>query len=188
MSSYSSLSDFQLAELLRTEGEPVFRFLYERYWNKIYVIARHRLNDRQEAEEVVQDIFTRLWRRRSSLTLTKGFDNYFAVAAKFEVINRLAKNARATAFERDIAYALSAVDETTLRQLDYNELQEKFQLEVNALPEKCRIVFRLQHDQGYTQQQIADELNVSTRTVEAHLAKARRILRGAFGNFLGLLL
>ncbi len=188
MSSYSSLSDTQLAELLRTEGASVFKFLYERYWDKIYVIARHRLNDRLEAEEVVQDIFTNLWRRRLSLTLTKGFDNHFAVAAKFEVINRLAKNARATAFEKDIAHALSTVDETTIRQLDYTELQEKFQLEVNALPEKCRIVFRLQHDQGYSQQQIADELSISTRTVESHLAKARKILRGAFGNFLGLML
>ena len=188
MSSYSSLSDIQLAELLRTDGEPVFKLLYERYWDKIYVIARHRLTDRSEAEEVVQDIFTRLWRRRFSLTLYKGFDNYFAVAAKFEVLNRLARNARATAFEREIAHGLSAVDDTTLQQLDYNELQEKFQLEVNALPEKCRIVFRLQHDQGYTQQQIADELNISPRTVQAHLAKARKILRGAFGNFLGLLL
>jgi RNA polymerase sigma-70 factor (family 1) len=188
MSSYSSLSDIQLAELLQTEGESIFKLLYERYWDKIYVIARHRLNDRLEAEEVVQDIFTRLWRRRSSLTLHKGFDNYFAVAAKFEVLNRLARNARATAFEREIAHGLSAVDETTLHQLDYNELQEKFQLEVNALPEKCRIVFRLQHDQGYSQQQIADELNISPRTVQAHLAKARKILRGAFGNFLGLML
>src|ERR1700722_6384000 len=137
MSSYSSLSDTQLAELLRTDGEPIFKLLYERYWNKIYVIARHRLNDRSEAEEVVQDIFTRLWRRRFSLNLYKGFDNYFAVAAKFEVLNRLARNARASAFEREIAHGLSAVDDTTLQQLDYNELQEKFQLEVNALPEKC---------------------------------------------------
>src|ERR1700744_2471177 len=188
MGSNSSLSDMQLAELLKTEGESIFKLLYERYWNKIYVIARHRLNDRLEAEEVVQDIFTRLWLRRSSLILSKGFDNYFAVAAKYEVLNRVAKNARATAFEKEMAHGLSAIDETTFEQLDYNELQEKFQLEVNSLPEKCRIVFRLQHDQGYSQQQIADELNISPRTVQAHLAKARKILRGAFGNFLGLVL
>ena len=188
MSSYSSLSDMQLADLLKTEGESVFKLLYERYWNKIYVIARHRLNDRLEAEEVVQDIFARLWLRRAELTLTKGFDNYFAVAAKYEVLNRVAKNARATAFEKEIAQGLSTVDETTLEQLDYNALQEKFQLEVNALPEKCRIVFRLQHDQGYSQQQIADELNISPRTVQAHIAKARKVLRGAFGNFLGVML
>jgi len=177
MSSYSSLSDMQLADLLKTEGESVFKLLYERYWNKIYVIARHRLNDRLEAEEVVQDIFARLWLRRAELTLTKGFDNYFAVAAKYEVLNRVAKNARATAFEKEIAQGLSTVDETTLEQLDYNELHEKFQLEVNALPEKCRIVFQLSRDKGYSQKQIAKELGIAEKTVEAHLSSALRKLR-----------
>jgi len=178
----------QLAELLKIEGEPIFRLLYERYWNKIYVIARHRLNDRLEAEEVVQDIFFNLWRRRHTFALAGNFDNYFAIAAKYEVLNRVARNARATAFEKEMAHGLSAIDVTTLEQLDYNELHKRFHIEVNALPEKCRIVFRLQHDQGFSQQQIAEELNISIRTVEAHLAKARKTLRGAFGNFLGLML
>jgi RNA polymerase sigma-70 factor (ECF subfamily) len=186
-SSYSSLSDAQLAELLKTDGEPVFRVLYERYWDKIYIIARHRLQDRTEAEEVVQDIFLRLWRRRIELQLSKGFDNYFMVAAKFEVINRIARKARASAFEKDMALALSTVDITTIQELDYNELNERFQLTVNALPQKCRIVFRLQHDQGYSQQEIADELGIATKTVEAHLARARKVLRDQFGHLLGLL-
>jgi RNA polymerase sigma-70 factor (ECF subfamily) len=71
--------------------------------------------------------------------------------------------------------------------LDYNELNERFQLTVNALPQKCRIVFRLQHDQGYSQQEIADELGIATKTVEAHLARARKVLRDQFGHLLGLL-
>src|SRR5882757_8058714 len=115
ISSYSSLSDARLAELLKTDGEPVFRVLYERYWDKIYIIARHRLQDRTEAEEVVQDIFLRLWHRRFEMQLTKGFDNYFMAAAKFEVINRIARKARASAFEKDMALALSTVDETILQ-------------------------------------------------------------------------
>lgn len=188
MSAHSSLSDFELVQLLKTEGEVAFRVLYERYWDKIYVIARHRLEDSREAEEVVQDIFLRLWRRRSHLILTHSFDNYFAVAAKYEVFNRLARRARATAFEKFIANDLAGIDESTLHEIDYNELNRYFQLTVNALPEKCRIVFRLQHDQGYTQQEIAEELNISTKTVEAHLAKARKTLRDNFGHLLGLLL
>jgi len=184
----NALNDFELAAALKSGNERAFSLIYERYWDKVYVIARNRLGNKPEAEEVVQDIFCNLWRRRESLILTKAFDNYFAVAVKFEVINRLAKNARATAYERQLGVDLSEVDESTLQLINYNELQKQFQLTVSALPEKCQLVFKLQHDRGFTQQQIADELNISTKTVEAHLSKARKTLRGAFGNLLGILL
>ncbi|MBS1601056.1 MAG: RNA polymerase sigma-70 factor [Bacteroidetes bacterium] len=188
MRSYSTFTDVELAGLLAVEGEAVFRYLYDKYWNKIYVIARHRLNDATEAEEVVQDIFTNLWRRRSTLNLNHNFDSYFAVAAKFEVLNRLSRSARATAFEKEMAASLNTVDESTIQQLDYAELQRLFHLTVNALPEKCRIIFHLQHEKGYTHQQIAEELGISTKTVDAQLVKARKTLRGALGNLLGLVL
>jgi len=182
------MNDFELAALLKIGDERAFNFIYERYWDRVYIIARNRLGNKTEAEEVVQDIFCNLWRRRETLTITKAFDNYFAVAVKFEVINRLAKHARATAYERELSAAISEVDETTLQQLDYNELQQQFQLTISALPEKCQIVFKLQHEQGFTQKQIADELKISQKTVEAHLSKARKTLKGAFGNLLGLLI
>jgi len=188
MAPYDKLNDFEVAELLRADSEAAFKLIYNRYWDKLYVIACKRMGERLEAEEVVQDIFCNLWRKRRSLTLSKGFDNYLAVAVKFEVINRLAKHARASAYEKELAGALSEVDESMLQQLDYNELQRKFKDTVNGLSEKCRIVFNLQHELGYSHQQIADELDISTKTVEAHLSKARRTLRDTFGIFLGLLL
>jgi RNA polymerase sigma-70 factor (family 1) len=184
----NKLTDFELSDMLKADDGRVFRLLYERYWDKLYVIAKKRLADSEEAEEVVQDVFCNLWRRRSGIILIKGFDNYFAVAVKFEVINRMAKHAKATAYERQAALALSEVDQSTIQELDYNELLRQFDLTVKALPEKCRIVFKLQHEKGYTQQQIADELEISTKTVEAHLSKARKTLRGTFGNLLGLML
>ena len=184
----NKLSDFELSDMLKADNERVFRLLYERYWDKLFVIAKKRLGDNEEAEEVVQEVFCNLWRRRLNIILTKGFDNYFAVAVKYEVINRMAKHAKAAAYERQAALALSEVDQSTIQQLDYHELLRQFDLTVNALPEKCRIVFKLQHEKGYTHQQIANELEISTKTVEAHLSKARKALRGVFGNLLGLLL
>lgn len=182
------LTDFELVDLLKSDDESAFRILYERYWDRLFGIALNRLKDPAAAEEIVQDIFCNLWRKRKTLHIEKAFDNYFAVAVKFEVINRMAKQARASAYEKELAHAVSYIDESTLHKLDYNELQKQFQITINSLPEKCRIVFKLQHESGYTHQQIADELNISTKTVEAHLSKAKKNLRGVFGNTLGLLL
>jgi RNA polymerase sigma-70 factor (family 1) len=182
------LTDFELVNLLKIDDESAFRIIYERYWDKLYAIAVNRLKDPADAEEVVQDIFYNIWKKRKTLHLEKAFDNYFAVAVKFRVINRLAKLARANAYEKELASALSDVDDTTLEHLDYSELENRFEFTVNNLPDKCRLVFRLQHNSGYSHKQIAEELNISIKTVEAHLSKAKKTLRGVFGNFLGLLL
>src|SRR5690606_24658118 len=127
-------------------------------------------------EEIVQDIFCNFWRRRKNLVFTKGLNNYFAVAVKFEVINRIARQARANAYIKQAAAELSVIDESTLMQIDLHEMQKRLQSVIDALPEKCRIVFKLQQEQGYSQHRIAEELNISEKTVEAHLSKARKAL------------
>ncbi|MFS2185585.1 RNA polymerase sigma factor [Mucilaginibacter sp. Mucisp84] len=188
MPSFETYSDQELLSLMREGKETAFRLIYDRYWDRLYIIARKRLNDAMEAEEVVQDIFCNLWRRRNSLNLVKGFDNYFSIAVKYEVINRMAKMARAADYLKEAASGLSELDEGTIQLLDYHQLQERLKLTLAKLPEKCRLVFVLQQEQGYTQKQIAEELNISEKTVEAHLSKARKTLRGSFGNLYGLFL
>ncbi len=188
MRDYNGLDDFTLQALLQKSDQNAFRLLYDRYWDKLYVMARKRLGDAQEAEEIVQDIFCNLWRRRAQIKLVKGFSNYFSVAVKYEVIDHLAKRAHATAFEKEAAAALSEFDPTTLQWLDYQELQQRFKITVDALPEKCRLVFNLQYEQGYSLKQISQELQISVKTAEAHLTKARKTLRGSLGIFTGLFL
>jgi len=188
MQNLSSLADTHLAELLKEGNELAFREIYVRYWDKLYIIACKRLDNPIDAEEVVQDIFCNLWRKRSDFILTKGFSHYFAVAVKFEVINQLAKRARKTRYEKEVHASFTELDHSTLHALSFNELKAELHRSVEALPEKCRLVFRLKYEKDYSQKQIAKELHISEKTVEAHLLKARKALRGTFGNLLHLLL
>ena len=188
MHPYNQLTDIELAEQLGKGEEGAFREIYVRYWDKLYIVARKRLKDSLEAEETIQDIFCNLWRKRETFTLSKGFDNYFAVAVKFEVINRLAKKARQSVVEKEVSASLSEADYSTLQTLDLNELKDQLQQSINELPDKCRIVFRMKYEKDYSQHQIAEELHISEKTVEAHLAKARKTLRSSFGNALGILI
>ena len=188
MQAYNQLTDFDLAVLLKNGERTVFRELYDRYWDKLYVIARKRLNDEMEAEEVVQDIFCNLWRRRDHFVLTTGFSNYLATAVKFEVINRLAKRVRQQVYQKEAARTYSELDYTTVQTLDLNELKIRLQQTIDTLPEKCRLVFTLKHEKGYSQRQIAQELSISEKTVEVHLSRARKTLRGSFGNLLNLII
>ncbi|MGV3502791.1 MAG: RNA polymerase sigma-70 factor [Adhaeribacter sp.] len=188
MHAFASLTDQELVARFVADGEPVFREIYSRYWQKLYVLAYRRLENSLEAEEIVQDVFCNLWLKRNSLVLSKGLANYLAVAVKYEVINRMAKQARVRTYLQAAASQQAAPDLSTLQSLDLEDLSTQLQLRIQALPEKCRLIFRLRHEEGYSQRQIATELQVSEKTVEAHLAKARKTLRASFGNLLGLLL
>jgi len=182
MHNYKALNDNELVDLLRGDDEVAFNEIYNRYWDKLYILSKKRLGDAEESEEIVQDIFCNLWRKRHAFTLQNGFNNYFAVAVKFEVINHLAKKQKAAAYEKEMSIISTEADQSTQRALDLNELLQQLQHNINVLPERCRFVFKLQYEQGYSQRQIAETLNISEKTVEAHLTKARRNLRSAFAN------
>lgn len=188
MISLSEYSEDELAGLLKNNSEAAFSEIYRRYWDKMYVVARKRLDNATEGEEIVQDIFCNLWRKRAGFELHKGFNNYFSVAVKFEVINRLQKRSRTQVFEKNWSNELTEVDQSTQDQLRFNELQQLLELTVKSLPEKCQLVFRLKHEAGYSQKQIAASLDISEKTVEAHLSKARKTIKASLGSSAILLL
>ncbi|WP_316821085.1 RNA polymerase sigma-70 factor [Pedobacter gandavensis] len=187
MISLTEHSEEELAGLLKKNSEAAFSEIYRRYWDKLYVVSRKRLDDATEAEEIVQDVFCNLWRKRANFELRKGFNNYFSVAVKFEVINRLQKRTRTQSFEKNWSQELTEIDLSTQDQLSFNELKQLLELTIKSLPEKCQLVFRLKHDDGYSQKQISEHLEISEKTVEAHLSKARKTIKDKLGDF-GILL
>lgn len=184
MMDYSTLSDNGLAERLAFGEEPAFNEIYERYWSGVFLVARNRLNDDVEAEEVVQEIFCKLWRRRADFQLEKTFRSYFAVAVKYEIINRSAKKRRETDFADQLFRTNRDIDDSTLQLLSFNELKKALEESICLLPDRCQLVFRLRLEKDYSQKQIAKELDISEKTVETHLAKARKHIRASLGSTL----
>ncbi len=178
---YDRLKDSELANLLKSGDESAFRILYDRYWSRIYVVASKRLNNSAEAEEVVQDIFLSLWRKRETFELRVGFDQYFAVAVKFEVINRRAKRVREVAGIRQLATQAPEYALATTR-VDVEELRRQLEQTVNSLPPKCRLVFKLSRENDYSNKKTAAALNISEKAVEKHITHALKILRTRFGS------
>ncbi|WP_129714353.1 RNA polymerase sigma-70 factor [Pedobacter sp. SYP-B3415] len=172
-------SDTELLERLATGDGRAFTMLYNRYWEKLYTTAYHRLADETEAEEAVQDIFTDLWLRRSTLQLSHSLNTYLAAAVKYKVIAVLAKNKKQARYAAEQAHAEVPCCDTTADWLQEKELRAQIAECVEQLPEKCRIVFRLSRELGKSNAQIAADLGISEKTVEGHITRALHALRTA---------
>jgi|SRR5690606_15528265 len=187
MISYTERSDHDLIVLLKGDDERAFTELYNRYWKKLFVIAAHRLTRLEDAEEVVQDLFTALWHRRHVLKLTSELRHYLSASVKYRVIKVLDKYYNQQRYI-DTALMSEKVDDSTQEQLAFDELRDELAGYVKQLPEKCRLVFRLSREEGYSQKEIAETLQISEKTVEAHLGKAFKTLRTKLAGFLITLL
>lgn len=188
MTSYLQLSDPELTALLRAGDEAAFKAVYQKYWDKLLAIAGRRLRSTDEAEDAVQDIFLNLWKRRERFELKVNFEHYFAVAVKFEVINRLAKRSREQ--ERDHAFAQDPQEHQAPLHIGFDlELLEK-QLEatISSLPPKCQLIFRMSRKPDFTNKKIAEQLDISEKAVEKHVTRALKLLKSRFGPLLTLAL
>lgn len=187
MHFYTEKADEDLLTLLRCDDALAFEELYNRYWKRLFIIAANRTVHPEDAEEVVQDIFTALWHRRHSLTITSELAHYLAVSVKYRVIKILDKYHNQQRYV-DSLVRKDEVDDSTQEWLAFDELREELAHYVKQLPTKCQLVFKMSREEGYSQREISETLQISEKTVEAHLGKAFKILRSKLASFMLLLL
>ncbi len=112
-------------ELLRTGEEGAFTEIYNRYWQILFNVAANKSNSLAEAEELVQDIFLDIWKRRETIDITSNLRAYLAVALKYRVINLLARRQKKIRFEQYALKKLSIADSSKEQWLGFNELNER---------------------------------------------------------------
>jgi RNA polymerase sigma-70 factor (family 1) len=182
MAAYSAYTDQELVALLKQGDEHAFTEIYNRYWKRVFAVAVKKLGDFDEAKEVVQEIFISLWERREKVVVEGELASYLSVSVKYKIINRLDKHYIRKNYIDNLP-ASAEVDNSTQEWLDFEEVKERLAKLVSELPEKCRLVFVMSREQGLSHKQIAEEMNISEKTVEAHLSKATKTLRTGLRSF-----
>ncbi len=188
MNRYRERSDVELVELLKADDNRAFEEIYYRYWKKLFTIASNKLKCNYEAEEVVQDIFTMFWKRRNEIEITATLSAYLAVSVKYSIIKKISKKKTHQKYTENVFYTKSHLDNSTQEWLEFDELKAELYKAVAALPEKCRIVYRLSREEGLSQKQIASKLDISEKTVEAHIGKAIKRLKVVFNHLLKVII
>jgi len=185
MTSYTEYSDSELTSLLSKDDSFAYKEIYNRYWDKLYYIAHRLLKTQEGAEEVVQDTFVLLWKKRLALQI-QSLPVYLAAMVRYEVYRYLARGKKDKLNE-----AAYQTQQTEFTSFD-TDIENRLLLELiselsNKLPEKCRLVFQYVKLQDRPLTEVAEELNISQKTAEAHLTKALKTIRGNIGNAMHLL-
>lgn len=175
----------EILERLKSGDEAAFTVIYNRYWDKLFVAALARLKDEFEAEEVVQQVFVRLWNKKSSIEI-QSLSAYLAAMTRYAVYEHLARESKLK--KREKIWSLNAAENYSTATDIENKFLLTFIRELsNELPEKCRMVFVYNKLEDQSLGDVAARMNISRKTAEAHLTKALRFIRLKLTNFLNLL-
>lgn len=133
-----------------------------------------------DAEEVVQEVFLKIWKNKHFLQEEQSFKAFIFTVAKNHIYNLMSKRVSETTYKFYHADAVEQHAYTTEDTLNFDELNNCLQVKVNEMPEKRQQVFIMSRVEGQTNRQIARQLNISLSTVENHLNKALKTLRHYF--------
>lgn len=162
------------------QGDAVsFDEIFDRFNKKVYAFSLSNLKNKQDAEEVVQEVFYNLWKDRAKLKDLRSLDAWI-FAISFNIIR---KQFRKLARERIILQNFSEIkspnDNSTVTEVEYADLLEKAGKIINKLPPRQKSIYLLSKREGLSNTEISTKLNITKKTVENHLTTAKTFLRRA---------
>ena len=165
------INDQELTGLLREGSKDSFRILYNRYGTKINHFARSYLKSEHDAEELVQDVFLKLWDKREVLDSSKNIRAFIykiAINSIYDFIRR--KNIEQAYF--DYSNGKQDIADSTWHEVVYNDMLAQINRLIEQMPEQRRKIFQMNKEEGLSNDEIAKTLGLSKRTVENQLYRA----------------
>lgn len=176
-------SDEELLNLMKQDDEGAFSLLYRRYWERLFITAARVLRSRNDASDVVQDVFLSLWNRRRDLDIKGSIQAYLQISARYKAIQFIEKNI----VRRDYLSLLTDIAVTSSGlspelQMQFKELEQVIHNTVAAMPPKMQEVYLLSRQQQLSHKEIAEKLGISVETVKKHIQHALQLIKTAMGG------
>lgn len=177
-----SYEDKLLVRQLQNNSVIAFDTLFHKYSDNLFAFSLSILKNREDSKEVVQEVFTRIWEKRSELNPSKTFKSFLFTISYNLIIDRFRNNLKDREFKNQLFENTEFTEEKNLHKIDYDILSDKIQLAIAEIPAKRQKVFLMSREEGMSQKEIASRLGISVKTVENHINLSLKHIRKKLGN------
>jgi RNA polymerase sigma-70 factor (ECF subfamily) len=175
-------SDSEIIRRIRQGDKQEFEKLFRSSYVSLVRYARTILKDHDTAEEIVQDLFFRLWQDRGKLAIESSLNGYLFRSVHNRSLHFIEHQKVVDRHAGEIAASADQTAEPVTEAIYYSELQSKVARVLERLPERCSVIFRMSRFEGLKYNEIAEKLSVSLKTVEANMGKALKEFRKALAE------
>lgn len=170
----------ELIEALALHDEKALDILYNCYWQKMYIAAYNILKDRALSEDIVQEIFVRIWQNTRPLDIKTSLLAYLLAATRYQVFTAIKKRTVRAEILKEIAQGFERFELPEL-QVEKKLTEMHIAHIVEELPAKCKTIYKLSRESHLSYKHISELLEVSPKTVENQISIALKRIRKALG-------
>jgi RNA polymerase sigma-70 factor, ECF subfamily len=184
------LAELRLVEQVAEGSEMAFERFFKTYFKSLYAYAFTVLQDEIMAEEMVQQVFYKIWEKKEQFGVHTSVKAFLYKAVYNECLNYLKHQKHKANHQNYVVYVNrnQVSDENTAMRVELSELQSRLQTALSELPEQCRTIFYMSRFDELKYREIAERMGLSVKTIEAQMGKALKILREKLIDFLPLLI
>ena len=179
---FQSLTDDDLLKLLHDGDRMAFAEIYERYWERMFLYSAKVIRSRDDASDIVQEVFVSIWKRRQELMLSGQLAPYLFRCVRNLSIKYIEKNILQQNFLATLTAACSNFDQELLPALELKELETQIREAVSKLPPKMQEVYLLSRRDNCTNKEIAGKLGIAETTVKKQVSNALKVIRSTINH------
>jgi RNA polymerase sigma-70 factor (ECF subfamily) len=179
---YQNLNNEELIERFQEGEKGAFEEIYNRYWLKLYSLALTQIGTKEEAEDLIHNLFESLWKKRTELSI-RNLTTYLIASVKYLSVAYIKSQINLRKYQEYLIF--QEIDRSTSTEdiINYADLQRAVENAMKSLPEKTVEVFKMSRFDKKSVREIAEHLQLSEKAVEYHITKSLKVLREQLNHF-----
>lgn len=177
------VSDQDLFNSMKIDSQRALKELMDRYWRPMFLMAVSTLKDRRLSEEIVQEVFINIWNKRASIEITHSVKVYLFACTRYQIYKQIQQKKLA---QVDISQFHELIPDpyTPQHTLEYHDLLDRLAVLINELPPRCRKIYQMRREEDLSQNEIAEKLQISRKSVENQMTIALKKLKAGLSRFI----
>ena len=176
-------TDKELQEMLLSDSDRAIVLIFKRYYSYLCKAVYKIIPDSNLVEDLTQDVFYELWRKKEQLSVSASLKSYIRRAAVNKALNYI-RDQKIKFADGEQYPVVKSKQPSATQKMEADELQQRIDDAIDSLPDRCRIVFVLSRFEDMSYAEIAEQLDISVKTVENQISKALKLLRSALEDYL----